>query len=136
MALNLHEIAGNALTVVNDWVEMVFTMTDVRWDISSRDPIKTKSTITLRGKIQPASAQDLHELGFNLAEYEYFKAHVTGTPTQLDRLRQRGCDTFKCGDYEYKIVGKMPWDDGGWRKFFAYRMKYMGEGTDETESSV
>ena len=136
MALNLHEIAGNALTVVNDWVEMVFTMTDVRWDISSRDPIKTKSTITLRGKIQPASSQDLHELGFNLAEYEYFKAHVTGTPTQLDRLRQRGCDTFKCGDYEYKIVGKMPWDDGRWRKFFAYRMKYMGEGTDETESSV
>jgi len=135
MALNLHQIAGNALTVVNDWAEMIFTMTDVRWDVSSREPLETKSSITLRGKIQPASSQDMQELGFNLAEYEYFKAHLSGVPTQLDRLRGRGCDTFICNGYQYKVVGKMPWDDGGWRKFFAYRIKYIGEG-DETERTV
>ena len=66
----------------------------------------------------------------------YEKLRLKFHQNPVDRLRQKACDTFICNGYEYKIVGKMPWDDGGWRKFFAYRMKYMGEGTDETESSV
>ncbi len=132
MALNLHKIAGNALTIVNDWTTMVFTTSHVIWSRESRDPVETTDTFTVQGKIQPANSQDLHELGVNLAEYEYFKCHLSGTPTQMNRMRQLGCDLFVANGYKYKIVGKMPWDDGGWRKFFCYRIEFVG-ATDETE---
>lgn len=85
MSLNLHNIVGEALTVVNDWQDLVFTKTAVAWLPSSREPVKTQTKMTVRGKIQPASLQELRETGFNLQEYQYFKVFITGDPTQLDR---------------------------------------------------
>lgn len=128
MALNLHELAGDFLTVVNDWQQLAFTKTRAEWKPDSRDPVTTTETFTVRGKIQPASLQELRELGFNLTEYQYFKVFITGTPTQLDRLRQFGSDTFVCNGYKYRIVAKEAWDDAGWREAYAYRMEYVDAG--------
>lgn len=122
MSLNLHEMVGDALTVVNDWQQLVFTKTLVVWNTNNENPTKTTQRMVLRGKLQPASTQDIRELGFNLAEYQYYKVFITGTPTQLDRINQQSCDVFKCGGYKYRIVAKEPWDDAGWREVFAYRM--------------
>lgn len=124
MSLNLHDIVGEALTVVNDWQELVFTKTTAEWHIDSREPVTTTQTLTIMGKIQPASLQELKETGFNLQEYQYFKVFITGEPTQLDRLRQFGSDTFTCAGYTYQIVAKEAWDDAGWREVYAYRVKY------------
>lgn len=125
MSLNLHDLVGDALTIVNDWQALVFTKVLTVWAVSSREPTKTTERLVAKGKLQPASAQDLHELGFNLQEYEYFKLYMSGEPTQLDRLRQFGSDTFTCNGYTYKIVGKMPWDDAGWREAYCYRIEYV-----------
>nr|DAT71929.1 MAG TPA: hypothetical protein [Caudoviricetes sp.] len=127
MSLNLHNIVGEALTVVNDWQDLVFTKTTVEWLPSSREPVKTQTKMTVRGKIQPASLQELRETGFNLQEYQYFKVFITGDPTQLDRLRQFGSDTFICQEYTYQVVAKEAWDDAGWREAYAYRVDYEGE---------
>lgn len=124
MSLNLHNIVGDALTIVNDWQTLVFTKTSVEWQISSREPTKITSTLEVRGKIQPASLQELRETGFNLQEYQYFRIFISGEPTQLDKLRQFGSDTFICGGYTYQIVAKEAWDDAGWREAYAYRVKY------------
>lgn len=131
MSLNLHELVGDALTVVNDWQNLVFTKTLTEWQVSQRDPVKTTQRLVARGKLQPASAQDLHELGFNLQEHEYFRLYMTGDPTQLNQIRQFGSDTFKCNGYTYRIVGKMPWDDAGWREAYCYRTEYT-EGQDDS----
>lgn len=127
MSLNLHNIVGDALTVVNDWQTLVFTKTMVSWSTYSRTPTKTNVSLTIEGKIQPASLQELRETGFNLQEYQYYKVYVSGKPTQLDKLRQFGSDTFLCNGYTYKVVAKEPWDDAGWREFYAYRVNYSGE---------
>ena len=124
MSLNLHNLVADALTIVNDWQNLVFTKTLTVWEVSKRVPTKTTSRLVARGKLQPASAQDLHELGFDITAYEYFRLYMTGDPTQLDQIRQFGSDTFTCNGYTYKIVGKMPWDDAGWREAYCYRMKY------------
>ena len=124
MSLNLHDIVGEALTVVNDWQTLVFTKTSVEWQTSSREPIKNTYVLEVRGKIQPASLQELRETGFNLQEYQYFRIFISGEPTQLDRLRQFGSDTFTCGGYTYQIVAKEAWDDAGWREAYAYRVEY------------
>lgn len=131
MSLNLHELVGDALTVVNDWQQLIFTKTIVTWKTTAETPDKTTRRLVLRGKLQPASTQDLRELGFNLAEYQYFKVFITGTPTQMDRLNQYACDTFACNGYKYRIVAKEPWDDAGWRECFAYRMT-----TEETNGNT
>lgn len=127
MSLNLHEVVGDALTIVNDWQTLIFTKTQLTWSTESREPVRTSTQLIVRGKVQPASLQELREIGFNLTEYQYFKVFITGAPTQLDRLRQFACDEFICGDYLYKVVGKEPWDDAGWREAYAYRMKYLGD---------
>ena len=124
MSLNLHAIVGDALTVVNDWKDLVFTKTQTEWNVESREPVITTSTLAVRGKIQPASLQELRETGFNLQEYQYFKVFISGEPTQLDRLRQFGSDTFTCDGYTYQVVAKESWDDAGWRECYAYRLKY------------
>lgn len=124
MSLNLHEIVGDSLTVVNDWKDLVFTKRFAKWDKSSREPEITTSTLTLKGKKQPANLQELRETGFNLQEYQYFKFFISGEPTQLDRLRQFGSDTFTCEGCTYQVVAKEPWDDAGWREFYAYLVKY------------
>lgn len=124
MAINLHNIVGEALTPVNDWRTLIFTKTKVEWDISSREPIEKTSTLEVRGKIQPASLQELRETGFNLQEYQYFKVFLSGEPTQMDKLRQFASDTFTCDGYTYQLVAKEPWDDAGWREVYAYRVGY------------
>lgn len=138
MSLNLHSLVGDALTVVNDWQALVFTKVLTVWAVSSRTPTKTTEQLVAKGKLQPASAQELHELGFSLQEYQYFKLYMSGEPTQMDRLRQFGSDTFTCGPYKYKIVGKMPWDDAGWREAYCYRVEYTAptpEPDDNTEGN-
>ena len=124
MSLNLHAIVGDVFTVVNDWKDLVFTKTQTEWNVESREPVVTTSTLAVRGKIQPASLQELRETGFNLQEYQYFKVFISGEPTQLDRLRQFGSDTFTCDGYTYQVVAKEAWDDAGWRECYAYRLKY------------
>lgn len=132
MALNLHEIVGDALTVVNDWSELVFTKTKTEWKIDSREPIITTSELTVKGKVQPASLQELRETGFNLQEYQYFKVFLSCKATQLDRLRQFGSDIFTCDGYTYQVANKEPRDDAGWRKIYAYRIKYEDKANDGT----
>lgn len=122
MSLNLHEIVGDALTIVNDWQNLVFTKKLVEYTVNSDVPIEHKKRLVMRGKIQPASTQELRELGFNLNSYAYFKVFITGTPTQMDQLNQFACDEFICGGYKYRIVAKEQWDDAGWRECYAYRI--------------
>lgn len=132
MSLNLHAIVGDALTVVNDWKDLVFTKVTTEWQVNSREPVVTTSELTVKGKIQPASLQELRETGFDLQEYQYFKVFISGEPTQLDRLRQFGSDTFKCDGYTYQVVAKEAWDDAGWREVYAYRIEYEEQINDGT----
>lgn len=134
MSLNLHELVGDALTIVNDWQALVFTKVLTEWKVSSRTPTKTTQRVVAKGKLQPMSGQEVHELGFNLQEYQYFHLYMSGEPTQLDRLRQFGSDTFTCGAYKYRIVGKMPWDDAGWRESYCYRVEYIPPTPPENET--
>lgn len=120
MAINLHNIIGDALSIVNDWQEFVFTKTVQSWSVNSREPSITTTTETIKGKLQPANNQEVEALGFDVNTYQYYKIYVSGEPTQLDRVRQLGSDTFICNNMKYRIVGKFPWDDGGWRKAFCY----------------
>ena len=135
MALNLHKIAGNALAIVNDWQEMIFTQISSKYEAGNRDPIITETTVTLKGKLQPANDQEIQQLGFNLTDYQYFKIYITGTPTQLDTIRQLGCDTFICNNKKYKISGNRPWDDGHWRKAYCYLIDIIPTDEDDNGSS-
>lgn len=126
MALNLHEIVGDALTIVNDWQNLVFTKKLVQYSVDSDVPTKIKKRIVLQGKIQPASTQELRELGFNLNSYAYYKVFITGTATQMDEINQFASDEFTCGGYKYRIVAKEPWDDARWRECYAYRLNTDG----------
>lgn len=120
MALNIHELIGDALTVVNDWKEFIFTRTTQEWVVGELEPEETSEEIVLKGKLQPASINDIMQLGVNFINKQYFKIYVSGTPTELDRVQQIQSDTFICDGFKYRIVGKFPWDDGGWRKAFCY----------------
>lgn len=122
MSINLHELVGDVLTIVNDWQTLTFTKKLVTWTVGHDTPTTTKQRLVLRGKMQPASLAELRELGLNLNNYQYFKIFITGTPTQIDRLNQFASDTFICGGYKYKIVAAERWDDAGWREVYAYRI--------------
>lgn len=128
MALNIHNIIGDALTVVNDWKTFTFTKTTQEWVVGKLVPETTTEVIELKGKLQPASSNDIMQLGVNFIDKQYFKIYVTGTPTQLDRARQLQSDIFECEGFKYRVVGKFPWDDGGWRKAFCY----LDEKVEET----
>lgn len=125
--LNLHNIVGDPLTCVNAWQTMTFTKTTVEWVETSRDPVTTTEEVVVKGKLQPVNTQDIEALGFDVNTYQYFKIYLSGTPTQLDRVRQLGSDTFICNNLEYHLTGKMPWDDAGWRKGFCYLDKEIKE---------
>ena len=130
MSINLHELVGDVLTIVNDWQHLVFTKTLVEWSTDSETPKRQTLRLVMRGKMQPASLADLRELGLNLNSYQYFKFFITGTPTQIDQLNQFGSDKFTCNGYTYKVVAGERWDDAGWREIYAYRMN-----TDETDDT-
>ena len=127
--LNLHNIVGDALTVVNAWQTMIFTKKTVEWTIGSRDPVVTEKTVEVKGKLQPVNTQDIEALGLDVTTYQCFKIYLSGTPTQLDKVRQLGSDTFECNGLKYKLTGKMPWDDAGWRKGICYLDDKVEEST-------
>ena len=127
MSLNLHNLVGDALTIVNDWQNLVFTKTLVEWVVGKDTPTKRTRRLVMRGKIQPASLAELREIGLNLDNFQYYKIFITGTPTQIDRLNQFASDTFTCGGYKYKIVAGERWDDAGWREMYAYRINTDNE---------
>ena len=134
MSINLHELVGSALTVVNDWQPLVFTKTLVEWVVGNEVPQKRTKRLVMRGKIQPASLAELKELGLNLNSYQYFRIFISGTPTQIDQLNQFAADTFTSGGYTYKVVAAERWDDAGWREIYAYRIDT--DKTDDTQSII
>lgn len=120
--LNLHNIAGGALAFVNPWRTMEFTTTKAVWSPDSRVPTEEKETITVQGKLQPANLQTLQEMGFTLREYQYWRVYLNLNATQVDKLRQFGCDTFVCEGNKYRIVEKMDWQqmNDGWTEAYCY----------------
>lgn len=120
IGLNLHEVVANALDVVNPFKTFVFTKKSVKWSPDSFTPAETVSTVTIQGKIQPASLQELRQTGFNLQDYQYFKVFLSFDATQLDRVRQLGSDEFVCEGMKYRIVAKDDWIQNGWREIYCY----------------
>ena len=118
--LNLHSIAGNALNFINPWKDMVFTTKTVSWATNSRKPTVVEQSVTVQGKLQPASPQTLQQLGFNLQEYQYWRVYLNLDSTQLDMIRQLGSDTFTCEGVKYRIVAKEDWWQDGWREAYCY----------------
>lgn len=131
--LNLHDIAGSALAFINPWRDLTFTRTQVEWQTGSREPVTTTSTVTVKGKLQPANGQSLSQLGFNLAEYEYYRLYLSMDATHLDRLKQLGSDTFTCEGKTYRLVEKLNWLQDGWRETYCYEDK-AEEGSIPTET--
>lgn len=120
MTLNLNDIVSPALDFLNPPIEMTFTKTTTTWNPSSPNPTIVEEEEKVKGKIQPASSQDLEQLGFNLTEFQYYKIFVSYPATQLDKLRQLGSDTFTARGIEYRIVGKIDWNISGWVEAFCY----------------
>lgn len=118
--LNLHNIAGSALAFINPWQEMTFTKTSVAWNSASRVPVSTTQTATIQGKLQPANLQTLAEMGYALKEYQYYRVYLSLDATQIDTLRQLGCDTFICDGNTYRITDKEDWIQNGWREAYCY----------------
>lgn len=118
--LNLHSIAGNALAFVNPWRDMVFTKKEVVWSQNSRKPVVTESTVSVKGKLQPANLQTLVELGYNLKEYQYWRLYLNLEATQIDSIKQLGSDTFVCDGVKYRITDKEDWIQNGWREAYCY----------------
>ncbi len=124
LGLNLHEIAGEALTVVNPWKDMTFEKVATTWSKDSRVPEVVKTTVTVKGKLQPASLQQLAEMGFAITEYQYFRVFLSLDATQLDRIKQLGSSRFVCEGKSYIIVAKEDWfDNAGWRELYCYLEK-------------
>lgn len=119
--LNLHEVVGEALAILNPWQTLLFKKVYTNWTTSSREPTVSEEYLSLQGKIQPASTQDIVALGWNLNEYQYYRCYLSANITQLDRLRQLGCDTFtdEKGD-TYRMVAKEDWIQNGWREGYCY----------------
>ena len=120
--LNLHAVVSDALSFVNPWKDMIFTKITVEWQKNSysRVPEKKASTFTIKGKLQPASSQDLAEMGFNVKEYQYYRLYLSLDVTQIDTLRQLGADTFVCEGIKYRVVAKEDWIQNGWREAYCY----------------
>lgn len=118
--INLHNIAGSALAIVNPWKAMTFTKVVTVWSQDSREPSTSTETVTVNGKLQPANLQDLAEMGFDLREYQYWRVFLSLDATQLDRVKQLGSDTFICEGSKYRMVAKEDWIQNGWREGFCY----------------
>lgn len=130
--LNLHNLVADALEVLNPYQEFVFTKTTTQWEAGKRTPKVTTSTITLRGKMQPASLQELRETGFDLQAYQYYKLFISSDITQLDKVRQLGSDTFTCDGLRYRIVAKEDWfTSSGWRETYCYLDEQVEEENGE-----
>lgn len=126
--LNLHNIVADALAELNPWKELVFTKTSTEWSPDNFVPDETAQTITVRGKLQPASIQELQEIGFDLQAYEYFTLFISADVTQLDNIRQFGSDEFTCEGFTYRIVAKEDWIQNGWRQAYCYLIEETPSG--------
>lgn len=118
--LNLHNIAGNALAFINPWKDMTFTKKSVTWAQNSRQPVVSETTVSVKGKLQPANLQTLAEIGYNLKEYQYWRVYLNLDATQLDTIKQLGSDTFICDGLKYRITDKEDWIQNGWREAYCY----------------
>lgn len=125
--LNLHNIAGSALAFINPWKDMVFTKKTVLWQENSRTPTVSESSITVKGKLQPANLQTLAEMGYALKEYQYYRVYLSLDATQIDTIRQLGSDTFVCEGGTYRITDKSDWIQNGWREAYCYLDKVEAE---------
>ena len=121
MSLNLHENIGDALSILSPWQTLIFTKTLITYSLGQDTPNKTKSFLTLRGKIQPANPSEIKQLGFNLNDFQYYKVFITGTPDSLSKLDGFSSDTFKTNSKEFKIISKTAWDSCFWRECLAVR---------------
>lgn len=120
IGLNLHNIAGSALAFVNPWQDFTFTKTFTTWTLDSRKPQEVQETLTVQGKLQPANLQTLGEMGYTLREYQYWRVYLNLNATQIDKLRQLGCDTFVCNGNTYRITDKSDWQQNGWTEAYCY----------------
>lgn len=118
--LNLHNIAGNALAFINPWKDMTFTKKSVTWAQNSRQPVISETSVSVKGKLQPANLQTLAEIGYNLKEYQYWRVYLNLDATQLDTIKQFGSDTFICDGLKYRITDKEDWIQNGWREAYCY----------------
>lgn len=118
--LNLHNITGNALAFVNPWRDMVFTKKEAVWNKNSRKPVVSESSVSVKGKLQPANLQTLAEIGYNLKEYQYWRVYLNLDATQIDSIKQLGSDTFVCDGLKYRITDKEDWLQNGWREAYCY----------------
>ena len=118
--LNLHNIAGNALAFINPWKDMIFTKKSVTWAQNSRQPVVSETSVSVKGKLQPANLQTLAEIGYNLKEYQYWRVYLNLDATQLDTIKQFGSDTFICDGLKYRITDKEDWIQNGWREAYCY----------------
>ncbi len=118
--LNLHNIAGNALAFINPWKDMTFTKKSVTWAQNSRQPVVSETSVSVKGKLQPANLQTLAEIGYNLKEYQYWRVYLNLDATQLDTIKQLGSDTFICDGLKYRITDKEDWIQNGWREAYCY----------------
>lgn len=118
--LNLHNIAGNALAFINPWKDMIFTKKSVTWAHNSRQPVVSETSVSVKGKLQPANLQTLAEIGYNLKEYQYWRVYLNLDATQLDTIKQLGSDTFICDGLKYRITDKEDWIQNGWREAYCY----------------
>lgn len=128
--LNLHNVVAGALAPLNPFKTLVFTKKTVEWSPDSFTPKETVSTVTVQGKVQPASLQELRQTGFNLQEYQYFRVFLSLDATQLDRVRQLGSDEFECEGLKYRIVSKEDWIQNGWREAYCYLVDTSDQSVD------
>lgn len=130
IGLNLHNVVAGALAPLNPFKTLVFTKKTVEWSPDSFTPKETVSTVTVQGKVQPASLQELRQTGFNLQEYQYFRVFLSIDATQLDRVRQLGSDEFECEGMKYRIVAKEDWIQNGWREAYCYLVDTSDQSVD------
>ena len=85
---NINNIVRQAQSHIFPDQEIVFTNSTVEWVETSRKPVKTEETITLKGRLQPVDPAIYQQLGFNINEYQYYRVYISNiTPTQADKIR-------------------------------------------------
>ena len=121
MVINLNKIVSDALVPVNNWQEMVFTITKQFWKVDSREPLIIQERLVLNGKIQPAKPSEIVNFSEDaLYSYKYYTVFINADISQIDSIRQNANDMFIMNDYVYKVVGSMSWNDAGWTKGLVY----------------
>jgi len=120
--MEINNIVSDALSSAFPRQEFVFTITELAWSTTSRDPTETSETLTLYGRIQPLSSAELFKLGFSTTENEYYRVFINDvTPTQADWIKNNKSSSFIYDGETYDIVGKFAWDTNNWRELICYK---------------